>query len=194
MTVVKRWATVVGRALIGAFDSLESLMKRALMVAAVPAAFAVASFVGVAPASAHDFDCGDFRTMADAQDHYNADTSDPDGLDGPPGPTTDGQPGVACENFQEYPQPGNPAIYGEPMDATTMDTTTTTMTTGTSAPMPMVGAESTTAPMPVGPVATGFGGTAPQPSDAPSPLLIGGAASLLAGLALVAGGLKLRHS
>ncbi len=156
-------------------------MKRVLMAAAVPAAFVVTSFVGVAPASAHDFNCGDFRTMADAQTHYNGDTSDPDGLDGPPGSTTDGQPGVACEN-QDYPQPGNPAIYGADV---------ATPPPVDPAPVNAQGASaSSTAPMPSGGVATGFGGAAGQPPVRSLP--VGPAAIFAVGFVLVVAGFRLR--
>jgi len=40
-----------------------------------------------------DLDCGDFATQADAQAVYNADPSDPNGLDGSP------EDGVACESL-----------------------------------------------------------------------------------------------
>lgn len=48
---------------------------------------------------APDLDCSDFRFQEDAQIHYEADTSDPSGLDGPKGRGYTGAPGVACENL-----------------------------------------------------------------------------------------------
>ena len=44
-----------------------------------------------------DLDCEDFATQADAQATLRDDPSDPNGLDGPPGPVGTGDPGVACE-------------------------------------------------------------------------------------------------
>jgi hypothetical protein len=53
-------------------------------------------------ASAQDlYDCSDFQYQEDAQAVYDADPSDPYGLDGPPGPNNDttGTPGLACEHL-----------------------------------------------------------------------------------------------
>ncbi|MGB3828563.1 MAG: excalibur calcium-binding domain-containing protein [Ornithinimicrobium sp.] len=48
------------------------------------------------PASAQDDqNCADFDSQADAQAHYRADTSDPDGLDAD-------DDGIACENYTSY--------------------------------------------------------------------------------------------
>lgn len=48
------------------------------------------------PASAQDDqNCADFASQADAQAHYRADTSDPDGLDAD-------DDGIACENHTGY--------------------------------------------------------------------------------------------
>ena len=44
-----------------------------------------------------DFDCEDFATQAEAQAALRENPSDPNGLDGPPGPVGTGEPGVACE-------------------------------------------------------------------------------------------------
>lgn len=52
-------------------------------------------FVGPASASAADLDCADFASQADAQAHYMANPSDPDGLDAD-------DDGVACENHANY--------------------------------------------------------------------------------------------
>ena len=46
-----------------------------------------------------DLDCTDFAFQEDAQAVYDQDTSDPHGLDGPVGPTSDGVAGVACESL-----------------------------------------------------------------------------------------------
>jgi hypothetical protein len=46
-----------------------------------------------------EFDCSDFDTQEQAQQTYEWDTSDPNGLDGPPGEGYTGEQGVACENL-----------------------------------------------------------------------------------------------
>jgi len=60
-----------------------------------------ASLLGASPTTplgAGDLNCReDFVYQEDAQAVYEQDTSDPHGLDGPIGPTSDGEPGVACE-------------------------------------------------------------------------------------------------
>lgn len=62
-------------------------------------------------ASASNHNCGDYISQAAAQFVYDADTSDPYGLDGPPGPTSAGQPGVACETYDYANNPGtNPGL------------------------------------------------------------------------------------
>ena len=45
------------------------------------------------------YDCSDFTYQEDAQAVYNQDTSDPYGLDGPPGESYAGTQGVACEEL-----------------------------------------------------------------------------------------------
>lgn len=44
-----------------------------------------------------DLNCEDFASQAEAQAALREDPSDPNGLDGPPGPVGTGEPGVACE-------------------------------------------------------------------------------------------------
>ena len=46
-----------------------------------------------------EFDCSDFDTQKQAQQTYEWDTSDPNGLDGPPGEGYTGEQGVACEDL-----------------------------------------------------------------------------------------------
>jgi hypothetical protein len=46
-----------------------------------------------------DYDCSNFDTQAQAQEVYEQDTSDPYGLDGPPGTGYTGDQGVACEDL-----------------------------------------------------------------------------------------------
>jgi hypothetical protein len=55
------------------------------------------------------FNCDSFGSQGEAQDKLREAPNDPYGLDGPPGPTTDGIPGVACDSFN-YP-PGSPIDY-----------------------------------------------------------------------------------
>ncbi len=43
--------------------------------------------------------CGNFEFQEDAQAVFDADPSDPNGLDGPVGEASDGIPGVACESL-----------------------------------------------------------------------------------------------
>jgi endonuclease YncB( thermonuclease family) len=54
---------------------------------------------GTFPVLAQDLDCGDFGTQGAAQAVYDADPSDPHGLDGPIGPNSSGVPGLACESL-----------------------------------------------------------------------------------------------
>lgn len=50
-------------------------------------------------AQAQEINCANFQFQEDAQAFYDADQSDPEGLDGPPGATSDGEPGVPCESL-----------------------------------------------------------------------------------------------
>ncbi len=72
-------------------------MRRLLLLTALCIA-AVAVFAPAAMAQ-DEFDCEDFATQEDAQAEYDADTSDPSGLDGPIGESSSGEPGVACEEL-----------------------------------------------------------------------------------------------
>ena len=56
------------------------------------------------PVSAQEVNCDDFPNQAAAQQALKADSSDPEGLDGPPGAAFSGIPGVACEDL---PPPTN---------------------------------------------------------------------------------------
>jgi hypothetical protein len=60
-----------------------------------------ATALAVSPAGAQqgDLNCDDFLFQEDAQAVYDADPSDPHGLDGPPGPSSSGVPGLACEDL-----------------------------------------------------------------------------------------------
>jgi hypothetical protein len=50
------------------------------------------------------YDCADFQYQEDAQAVYDQDTSDPYGLDGPPGEAYEGTQGVACEDLPHNSQ------------------------------------------------------------------------------------------
>src|SRR5215213_9433298 len=64
------------------------------------------------------YDCADFSYQEDAQAVYDQDTSDPYGLDGPPGESYAGEPGVACE---ELPSGGTSSEPSEAVYATCDD-------------------------------------------------------------------------
>ncbi|CAN5882132.1 hypothetical protein BH24ACT15_BH24ACT15_05420 [soil metagenome] len=92
-------------------------MTRAAFVLAL-ATLTVASFA--TGAFAQDaFNCDDFTYQEDAQQVYERDTSDPHGLDGPPGPNNDttGTPGVACEELPSRPASAAPADVDVAEDA-----------------------------------------------------------------------------
>lgn len=59
------------------------------------------------------YNCEDFDTQEQAQAFFDADPSDPDGLDGPPGDAFTGEPGVACESL---PSGGDDDTGVEPAD------------------------------------------------------------------------------
>jgi hypothetical protein len=74
------------------------------LFASAPTASASASAGGgssISPSSSgvDEFDCSDFDTQEQAQQTYEWDTSDPNGLDGPPGEGYTGEQGVACEGL-----------------------------------------------------------------------------------------------
>lgn len=54
------------------------------------------------------YNCEDFDFQEEAQAFYDQDTSDPDGLDGPPGEAFDGEQGVACEELPSSGTGGAP--------------------------------------------------------------------------------------
>ena len=57
-------------------------------------------YQGTTPSGGEDlYDCQDFDFQEDAQAAYDADQNDPHGLDGPPGESSTGVPGVACEEL-----------------------------------------------------------------------------------------------
>ena len=80
-------------------------MRRFMLLAALCAALvlmlATAALAQSRGPSGADgtYNCEDFDFQEDAQDFYNQDTSDPDGLDGPIGTGFTGEQGVACEEL-----------------------------------------------------------------------------------------------
>ena len=86
--------------------------------------------------------CANFTFQEEAQDYFNAHPGDPEGLDGPPGPTPDGVPNVACEHLPR--RSVTPTTTSAAAPATTRATTTpttTAATTATTAGMPTTGGE-----------------------------------------------------
>ena len=69
-----------------------------------------AGFTGVAQAQDTQ-NCSDFEFQEDAQAAYDADPSDPNGLDGPPGEGFTGEQHVACEAL---PSRGESPAEGQP--------------------------------------------------------------------------------
>ncbi len=79
---------------------LGILIVAALMLAVFSARLAWETMTPAeAQSSGDQFDCADFDTQEEAQAVYEQDISDPSGLDGPQGETSDGTPGVACESL-----------------------------------------------------------------------------------------------
>src|SRR5215208_6391525 len=92
-------------------------MKQLAYVAAL-VMVAVLIFAPAALAQQDLYDCADFSYQEDAQAVYDQDTSDPYGLDGPPGESYAGEPGVACE---ELPSSGTSSEPSEAVYATCDD-------------------------------------------------------------------------
>jgi hypothetical protein len=117
------------------------MLRRSLGAVFVGFVLAIGSF---ATTNAQDtYDCSDFATQEEAQAVYDADPSDPSGLDGPIGPDNDtrGTPGVACESLPSGGGAGTGgggteggSTGGESSGAGTGGTTSTTIpTTGVGA-------------------------------------------------------------
>jgi hypothetical protein len=79
----------------------EDIIYRPLAIAVLSLAFVL---VLSPPVSAQEVNCDDFPNQAAAQQALKDDSSDPEGLDGPPGAAFSGIPGVACEDL---PPPTN---------------------------------------------------------------------------------------
>lgn len=74
----------------------ENLVYRPLLMAALSVASVL---VLPSPVLAQEVNCDDFPNQAAAQQALREDSSDPEGLDGPPGGAFSGIPGVACEDL-----------------------------------------------------------------------------------------------
>ena len=134
-------------------------MRQALLVIAV----GLVAFVLGAPAAsgqeAGDVSCSSFTYQEDAQAELDRDPSDPNGLDGPVGPASDGIPNRACESLPSRSGVAPPPLPG-PGDGE----------------------------VPTGDVATGLGGMADANGASGKPpwvALGAGAAAATAGLVLV---------
>lgn len=75
-----------------------------------------------------DQNCDDFTYQEDAQDHLNADPSDPDQLDG------NDNDGIACENLPHRPASATTATTATTAPTATTPTTAPTTTRFTSTP------------------------------------------------------------
>ncbi len=138
---------------------------RCRTTAAAGVLFTAALSLGVSGTAhaADTYNCPDFVSQADAQAVYNADTSDPNGLDGPIGSASSGTPGVACEDHDYVANPG---------------TVTSAMALGTTNQV-TPGTTSQVTTRPAGAVAAGDGSSS---SDASAlPYVLGGVALTAAG-------------
>ena len=88
------------------------VLKAAVVIVVIAAGFGLRIAWEFPPqAGAQDlYDCPDFQFQEDAQAVYEQDTSDPYGLDGPPGEGFEGVQGVACE---ELPSRGGDDAPGD---------------------------------------------------------------------------------
>jgi hypothetical protein len=79
----------------------EGIIYRPLLLAVLSL---TSVLVLASPVSSQEVNCDAFPNQAAAQQALKDDSSDPDGLDGPPGAAFSGNPGVACEDL---PPPTN---------------------------------------------------------------------------------------
>lgn len=98
-----------------------------LLVVAVPAWATHSTPEGI--------NCSNFTFQEDAQDYFNAHPGDPEGLDGPPGPTPSGIPNVACEDLPPRPTTTTITTATTTPSSTTSTTVTTLVTTTTTVPI-----------------------------------------------------------
>lgn len=93
------------------------LAALSMLVVAMMASVALAQSRGPSGADG-TFNCEDFDTQPQAQAFFDADPSDPDGLDGPPGDAFTGEEGVACESLPDGPVEEDVEEAGEePMES-----------------------------------------------------------------------------
>ncbi len=92
------------------------------------------------PPTQSDLDCADFASQAEAQATFDADPSDPNGLD------ADGD-GIACEEDGTGVTPTQPDIQYSPDETTDMQYTTTPTTAATPITMPATGGISLILPL-----------------------------------------------
>ncbi len=133
-------------------------MTRPRTLATALLVFLAAVALGTSASAQDLLNCDDFDSQQEAQDEYNSDTSDPNQLDRD-------DDGEACETF-DYGSTGNDNDDADAADDADDDE--------------MV--------MPVGGVATGGGGTAPQPTNTAALFGVAAAAG-----ALGAGGVMVRR-
>ncbi|WP_448640282.1 hypothetical protein [Geodermatophilus sp. URMC 63] len=141
-------------------------MRRTTTTAAAGVLFTAAlsfGFAGTAHA-ADRYDCKDFVSQADAQAVYDADTSDPNGLDGAIGTGFSGVAGVACEDHDYVANPG---------------TVTSAMALGSTSQV-VPSTTSQVATRPAGAVAAGDGSSSGDDAGA-LPYVLGGVALTAAG-------------
>jgi hypothetical protein len=81
------------------FSPEEYDLLASALTASVSASADGGSSVSPSPSGVNEFDCSDFDTQEQAQQTYEWDTTDPNGLDGPPGGGYTGEQGVACEGL-----------------------------------------------------------------------------------------------
>jgi hypothetical protein len=145
-----------------------SLFRRVLTTAAAVAGLALLGPVSLAsaqlatPLAVGDLNCKDFQYQEDAQDVYNQDPSDPNGLDG------NDNDGKACEDLPHRPVQNTTAPTTAQQPSTSTRTHTTPKSTTTK--KPATGGQVKVKP--VGGVATG-GGEPDQ--SAPAFLVLSGA-------------------
>lgn len=99
-------------------------MKRASVLLFVAAVVGLAMPAWADHSTPRGVNCSNFDFQEDAQAYFEAHPGDPEGLDGPIGPTPDGIPNVACENL---PRRGTGTTTSV---ATVPPTTTTTLGEG----------------------------------------------------------------
>jgi len=152
-------------------------------------ALCMAAVLMFAPAAMaqDEFDCEDFATQEEAQAEYDADTSDPSGLDGPIGESSTGEPGVACEEL-----PSGGGSTATPMAEETMMQTASPVAEETMMQTASPVAEETATPMAeesATPTATATASASASPLPDTGGAISPAAISLVAALLLVGGGI-----